>query len=62
MPQLIVIAAIGTIAYIGYRAIKHTLEAGPTLQRAPVPVKAIRLERGSDGIYRPITRVYPDRI
>ncbi len=62
MSQIVVLAAIGTVAYLGYRAVKSTFEAGMALKPAPVPVRAVRLERGIDGVYRPVTRTPSHRI
>jgi hypothetical protein len=62
MPQVIVLAAIGTAAYVGYRYLKRSFGADLRMQEAPVPVKAVYLERGADGIYRPGKRVSNDRI
>ncbi len=61
MPQFILLAAIGTAAYIGYKMIKR----GMTFQgfnQTPVRVKSVYLERGPDGVFRPVERISSDRI
>lgn len=60
MSQVIVLAAIGTIAYIGYRMLR-SFDQGQSLQAQPVRIKSIPLERGTDGIYRPAAKARTDR-
>ncbi len=55
MSQVVLIATIGTVAYLGYRAFK-ALGSGMSAQPVPVRVKATYLERGPDGVYRPTER------
>lgn len=62
MPQVIVIAAIGTVAYIGYKYLRRAIGAGLDVQNVPVRVKSVYLERGPDGIFRPVERVPSERI
>jgi hypothetical protein len=62
MPQFIVLAAIGTVAYVGYRYLKRTLGGDISLQPEPLRVKSVYLERGPDGVFRPTERVPADRI
>ena len=59
MPQVIIIAAIGTAAYVGYKYLMRTLGAGHDV---PVRVKSVYLERGPDGVFRPVERVPSERI
>ena len=54
MPQVLTLAVVGTIAYLGYRALKRVVEEQASLK--PVPVRATRLERGADGVYRPVVQ------
>jgi hypothetical protein len=62
MPQVIVLAAIGTAAYVGYRYLKRSFGADLRMQETPIPVKSVYLERGPDGVFRPSTRVSKERI
>jgi hypothetical protein len=61
MPQVILLAAIGTAAYIGYKIVKRNFIVS-TMRDIPVRVKAVYLERGPDGVFRPVGRVPSDRI
>jgi hypothetical protein len=62
MPQVFIIAALGTAAYVGLRYLKRTLSLNLTGEDVPVRIKSVYLERGSDGIFRPTGRVSKDRI
>jgi hypothetical protein len=62
MPQVIVLAAIGTVAYVGYKYLKRAMGAGLADRKVPIRVKSVYLERGPDGVFRPVDRVPSDRI
>jgi hypothetical protein len=62
VPQLIIIAAAGVAAMAGYRFLRREMArvedalSRVRAQEEPVRVKSATLERGPDGIYRPIQR------
>jgi len=62
MPQVFIIAAIGTAAYVGFRYLRRTIGINLSGDDVPIPVKSVYLERGADGVFRPTGRVSKDRI
>jgi hypothetical protein len=56
MPQVVVLALVGTAALLGYKYLKRVAEADAALRHAEALAKPMRLERGSDGVYRPVMR------
>lgn len=56
MPQAVVYALVGTALVIGYKLIKRAQERTAELSRVPVPIDTVRLERGADGVFRPVIR------
>jgi hypothetical protein len=62
MQQVIVLAAIGTVAYVAYRYLQKTLGAVSRWHGEPIRVKSVYLELGPDGVYRPTERVGRDRV
>lgn len=56
MSQFLFYALFGTALVLGYRLLKRAHDERPTLRPAPVPIDPVRLERGPDGIFRPVDR------
>jgi len=62
MSNVLVFAAIGTIAYIGYKYLTRQSTGGLAFRQEPIRVRSVYLERGSDGVFRPTNRPAKDRI
>ncbi|MDR3372663.1 MAG: hypothetical protein P4L98_02935 [Ancalomicrobiaceae bacterium] len=56
MPQVVVYALVGAALVMGYKLLKRAQERSESLSRVPVPIDTVRLERGSDGVFRPVVR------
>ena len=58
MPQLIALALVGGVVWIGYRALKRELakiQREAQKHKPKAPPKTI-LQEGEDGVYRPVEK------
>ena len=55
MPQLITIALVGGVAWLGYKAIRREMtRVGETVRKSEVKKQSpVKLKQGDDGVFRP---------